>query len=251
MSGSTERADVAAAAAPYYQDDAVTIYHGDAYELVQPGFSVRLITDPPYGTGAYEHDKALDTEALASWLEWLATAAIFGYPETLARICRMVNRDPSEWVTWWASNKPPVHFSKLLPRESEHVAIFGELFDTNGLTRPRSQDRTNRAIAASRGLDPEYARLGDVWVDPAPGVAFNHHLRQHPNEKPLSVMLKLVEICSAPGEVVLDPFSGSGTTLVAAKAAGRRAVGVEIDERHCETAALRCSQDVLPLADVS
>jgi site-specific DNA-methyltransferase (adenine-specific) len=98
------------------------------------------------------------------------------------------------------------------------------------------------------GLDPETARLGDVWRDPSPGAGHNFHLRQHPNEKPLSLMGNLVQLCSNPGDLVLDPFCGSGTTLVAAKAAGRRAVGVEIEEQYCQIAAERCSQEVLAVA---
>ena len=135
----------------------------------------------------------------------------------------------------------------LLPRETEHIAIFGEVCGAQRMFRPRSADAMTRGIAVARGNDPELARLGDVWRDPSPGAGFNRHLRQHPNEKPVSLMAKLVELCSNPDDTVIDPFAGSGTTLVAAKAAGRQAIGVELDEAHCETAALRCSQEVLPL----
>lgn len=67
----------------------------------------------------------------------------------------------------------------------------------------------------------------------------------HPNEKPLGLMKRLIQCC--PQGVLADPFAGSGTTLRAAKDLGRRAIGVELEERYCEVAALRLGQEVLAL----
>jgi hypothetical protein len=68
--------------------------------------------------------------------------------------------------------------------------------------------------------------------------------REHPNMKPTGLMSKLLAKCP-PSWVVADPFAGSGSTLVAAKALGRKAIGIEVDERYCAVAAARLSQDVL------
>lgn len=234
---------------PYYQDDAVTIYHGDCLDVLAAiGWpaAMRLIVDPPYGFGFYATDIAPDRNLIAKWIGQHVTTAIFGYPESLAGLCAAIGLSPCEWVTWWPTNKG-IRRTKLLPRETEHIAIFGNVSGAHRLFRPRSQDAMTRRIAVAQGLSSEHARLGDVWRDPSPGALFNNHLRLHPNEKPLSLMVKLVLLCSDKNDTVIDPFMGSGTTLVAAKQVGRRAIGIEIEERYCEIAARRCAQEVLPL----
>jgi hypothetical protein len=79
----------------------------------------------------------------------------------------------------------------------------------------------------------------DIWRFAIP------RSRAHPTEKPIALIGQIVEVSSRTGDTVLDPFVGSGTTLVAAKNLGRKAVGIEIEERYCEIAAQRLSQGVL------
>lgn len=71
--------------------------------------------------------------------------------------------------------------------------------------------------------------------------------RLHPNQKPDALVADFIRLTTNPGDLVLDPFMGSGTTLVTARMLGRRAVGIELDESHCQTAVSRLSQSDLNL----
>lgn len=76
----------------------------------------------------------------------------------------------------------------------------------------------------------------DVRKDHGHGRAGWDHLISHPTQKPLALMKYLVGLTVRPGGIVLDPFVGSGTTLIAAGAAGCSAVGIDLDAEHCQIA---------------
>src|SRR5690606_30592018 len=69
----------------------------------------------------------------------------------------------------------------------------------------------------------------------------------HPTEKPQLLLRQLIESSSSIGEAILDPFMGTGSTLIAARTEGRRAIGIELEERYCEIAVKRLQQAVLPV----
>lgn len=86
--------------------------------------------------------------------------------------------------------------------------------------------------------DQDAATPNIVFVQPTDNVF-------HPTEKPVVLVSYFIELTTGEGDLILDPFMGSGTTLRAAKDLGRRAIGIELEERYCETAANRLAQGVL------
>jgi site-specific DNA-methyltransferase (adenine-specific) len=99
-------------------------------------------------------------------------------------------------------------------------------------------------------LSPDGYRLttgDDVYRKSSPRLGRDAEANGHKYQKPLAVMRWILSRC--PGPTILDPFMGSGTTLRAAKDLGRRAIGVEVEEKYCEIAVRRLAQGVLPFGD--
>ena len=246
---------------PYFDDGQCVIYHGDCRD-VMPGLAWdAIVGDPPYGTGWYETDT--DVTRVLVPLVQRGRACIFGYPERLVRMCLLAQTVPTEWITWWPTNGACRGFNLAGARnESEAVAFFGEhrvallrearaASWSGGRAQKYERDGSGEGKRKIGQGDADTRRVSDVWRFPAVGLAFQSHLRQHPNEKPVDLMRRLVEAEADVGELVLDPFMGSGSTLRAAKDLGRRAIGIELEERHCETAAQRLSQQVLDFGDAT
>ena len=229
---------------PYYEHAGITIYHGDCLEVLPGLEKVDLVlTDPPYGIGEYENTREHVTPR---FLEVAKVAIAFGYPKTIVRWCMESGRLPEAWLVWWPSNAG-VKCSRggtSYTVETEHIAVWGK--PSGALPR---QPKSTRAIDPAAYKKQPDRRGGDVLRDASPGVGFNSHLRQHPNEKPCSLMKSLAMLGG--GTTILDPFMGSGTTLVAAKQLNRRAIGIEIEEKYCEVAAKRLSQEVFDFGDSS
>jgi hypothetical protein len=201
---------------PYYADDLVTIYHGDCREVL-PSLSVDAVfADPPYGANKAPWDDAPPTD----WLELLPPVApvvavspgqrnLLAMPEIVGDL---VYRWTLAAVIANATVRGDLGFGNWIP-----VLLYAR--DGVSLYGPRQDTRT----FAIRGEMPD-----------------------HPSPKPLAVMQWIVDCL--PGASIADPFMGSGTTLVAAKSLGRRAIGIETEERYCEIAAQRCSQEVLGIS---
>jgi DNA modification methylase len=217
---------MAGAVTLYYEQDGIAIYHEDARDFCVAGhphlFFDVMLTDPPYGIG-YESGRF-----------GTLPRSIVGDKDTSTR---------DEILMWWGDNPALVFGSWRAPRPVGTRALL--VWDTLGANGMGALDlpwKPSHQEIYVLGHGFVGKRTTDVLRFP-PVQSMARNGRVHPHEKPLPLLSYLLSKC--PGGLVLDPFMGSGSTLVAAKVVGRSAIGVEIDERYCEVAAKRLAQGVL------
>lgn len=243
--------------APYYSDDAVTLYHGDCLDVMKTLGSVDLVlTDPPYSVSTA---KSFDRTQFAKGVrnlnffdgdqDWSTMTA--GVVERV-----MVAADLARALYAWCGHRQ-----------------FGRIVDTleaaGWKTRPIAWAK-ECPIPAPPGVGYDSAlelcvyawRAGRKWTPTTgtknPNVIHADGYRHgqpgklaHPTQKPIRTIEIPLMNSTEPGDLVLDPFAGSGTTLRVAKDNGRRAIGIELEERYCEIAARRLDQGVLDFGGVA
>ena len=222
----------------YYQDDYVTLYHGDCLTEHREWLDADvLVTDPPYGIG---------WTANAAWknANGVGGHRSTGQATSIANDLDTKARDHA--LTMWG-DKPALVFGDVLkyrPAGAVHMLIYAKPIDA-GIRGARAGRRKDvEAIymigpwVVGVGGKSSVIRTGSLVAGPS-GVSTRSG---HPHAKPLDVMGEL--ICLADG-VVADPFAGSGSTLVAARNLGRKAIGVELEEKYCEIIAKRLDQQVI------
>jgi len=214
---------------PYYQDDWVTIYHGDCREILPTLPKVDLVlTDPPYGIGADNRNRILSRGKLAKPID---------YGESN-----------------WDSHTPPEWLFGLILEKSKEAIIWGGNYF---VLKPSScwlvWDKDNGANdfadceLAWTNLPKAVRKIRYRWNGMLQENMSEKEVREHPTQKPVPVMNWAITHATDP-KVILDPFMGSGTTLRAAKDLNRKAIGIEIEEKYCEIAAKRMSQEVFDLS---
>lgn len=227
---------------PYYHDASVTLYLGDCREITDWLTADVLVTDPPYGIG-WSHGAGMKN-ASGGGRGGKRHPGIAGDTDPTTR----------DTVLELWGDRPAVVFGDLLkhqPPGAAHVLIYAKSDDAGihgarggwrrdaegiyligpwalGIGGRSSVLRSNGRVAGPRGIG---TRAG------------------HPHAKAVDVLEQLIVNC--PSGVIADPFAGAGSTLVAARNLGRRAIGVELDERYCETIARRLAQDCLPIGTTS
>lgn len=194
---------------PYYEHGGITIYHGDCRDVLPAleASGVDLVLTDPPYPDCYVSE--------------------YGYRDGILEPLRAFQC--RQLVCWSGRAAFPldhtaVHIWNKNP--SNHGAQYERVFERHGGTHQKvfTYYMVNSTVAASM--------TGDV-------------LNEHPSQKPIRLVTALLR--HGGGSVVVDPFMGSGTTLRAAKDASRRAIGIELQERYCEIAARRLSQEALPL----
>lgn len=226
-----------------------TVVQGDCLEVIPvlpPEARVTVAADPTYGIGAYKTDRDITTKMLEAVKGW-RTLALKGYAQDLHRWFMDAGiRDVEEWIPWFPTNHAckANGNSRRLPKWHEDWAVCGHVPGQQRLMRERADHKVSQRINElhraknkdhSSAYDPRsLARMGDVWTDPSPGIAFQSHLRLHPNQTALGVQLKLVELISDPGDLILDPFAGSASLGVACLRLDRRYIGIEISEEWAQ-----------------
>jgi site-specific DNA-methyltransferase (adenine-specific) len=240
---------------PYYADDRVTLYHGDARELLAetPDRTYdAVITDPPYSDRTHTMAASRNTTAPAGGR--ILTGAHTAFPHIdlpeLRRIFGECGRITRRWVVTDLDYRHAVHLEDQ-PPDGLRVLRIGAWIKTNPMPI-FSGDRPAQgweAVAYMHRTDTKPAwngggRAGNYVLPSAQNTG-------HPTSKPLAMVGDWVRLFTDPGDTILDPFAGSGTTLRAAVDNGRKAVGCELDERYCELTARRLGQLAIDFGGVA
>lgn len=233
---------------PYYEQDGITIYHGDCREvlplLAGQSFAA-LITDPPYrsldidvcrGTttrlvngGGFASRKG-DRIGSGEWFQTLSDEEL----QAVLAACDFLM--PSTGTAYvFADVKTGLALFPTLPVRNVIV------WDKTTIGMGYAWRRMHEWIAYCPKSDHKLRRPGFGDIIRCPGV----DEKFHPTEKPVGVITPLILNSTDEGDAILDPFAGAGSALLAARLAGRRAVGIECDERFCEIAAARLRQGIL------
>ena len=237
---------------PYYEESGIVIYHGDCLKVL-PTLECcdAVVTDPPYSE--YVHAHAVSGNTKGGTVRAIMRDVDFGFEhlddETRIFVGNEIARLAQRWVLIFSDIENAHRWREVtLPLEYIRTGIWIKKFCTPQFTGDRP------AIGAE--AVPIFHKAGRKrWNGGGKPAVWEHEVvlrrqsdpRLHTTQKPLPLMSQLVSLFTDPGELILDPFMGSGTTLVACKNLGRRAIGIEISEDYCRVAVERLRQSILPL----
>ena len=226
---------------PYYSDDYATIYHGDCFGVMPSvGDHDVLLADPPYSSGGFQESGkvtgSVGTRADATIaLDNLSTR---GYMALDRETFRESPADEFFLFTDWKMWTYTLEAAELGGVKTRAMIVWDKMQMGMGLPWRNQHELIYFGKRTPGKINT--GTHGNVIRCPRTGNIF------HATEKPVDLIQTLLSNTETFG-TVLDPFMGSGTTLVAAKNLGRKSIGIEIEERYCEIAAQRLSQGVLAL----
>lgn len=222
---------------PYYDEDGITIYHGDCMEIAPTLSCGAVVSDVPYGIN-YNTDSRRFSRRSSPYWENIDSSQCANSPRVAGDTSPF---DPAPWIAGpailWGAN----HYASRLPDSGGWLVWDKRLGAEEMAEKGWPLSEAELAWTNVRGSIRVFRNLwSGLLRSSEKGEYF------HPTQKPIALMEWCLQFIK--GELlVLDPFMGSGTTLVAAKRIGRRAIGIEIEERYCEIAAKRLAQRALPL----
>lgn len=251
--------------APYYQDEAVTIFHADCLDVLPTlGPADHCITDPPYSQHTHAKQRTGATmpdsrgSAVASRRTGAACLARYrdlGFdalsPSVAFACAKHFDRLVSRWVVVFTDAENQRLWQRAIERAGlQHVRVGAWI--KRGCTPQFTGDRPGTGFEALEIGHPKGRKRWNgggsaaIWEHP---IVLNRHgqERYHTTQKPEQLMADLVTDFTDPGDLILDPFGGSGTTAVAAKRLGRRCILIEREEKYCAIAAQRLRQGALNL----
>jgi len=251
---------------PYYERDGITIYHADCRDILPMlGPVDHIITDPPFARDVYQRLGASNLTEQAGnkgrvgsrinhqyssiSIERLAAGAIGYIDEMLEGVASEIARLTTRWAIVFSDVETCHRWREALTGDGQMRYVrTGAWVKTD----PMPQFSGDRPAVGFEPCTIVHANGPMHWNGGGNAATWTYGTVKtdrpdHPCPKPLPLMRELVQLFSDPSELILDPFMGSGTTLRAAKDLGRRAIGIEIEEKYCEIAVKRLAQEVLAL----
>lgn len=220
---------------PYYEQDGIVIYHGDCREILPELERVAaVVTDPPYGIG------------------WTRGVHAARRSKAHPGILNDENTSVRDAALDMLSDLPAVVFGSFYapyPKNTKQVLVWKKPDDAGVVGSTTGYRRDVEPVFLVGPWPMQHVKWSGLLTSYTGSMAAVASETGHPHTKPVGLMRRLIERC--PDGTILDPFMGSGTTLRAAKDLGRRAIGIELEERYCEIAARRLQQSVLPLEMVA
>lgn len=225
---------------PYYDAGGITLYHGDCLDILPSlaGPVDHTITDPPYEIQAHTLQRRARVQGVVE-------ERPISFPpideQTRSRVAGEIGRLTRRWVLCFcqfeAGMKWASEFENMGGLEFIRPCVWVKPNCAPQFTGDRPAMGFETIIAMHRPGRKRWNGGGhrNVFTYDAPRGGPDRHETQ----KPIKLMRELVTLFTEPGEMILDPFAGSGSTLVAAKDLGRRAIGIERQERYCEIAVRR------------
>ncbi len=239
--------------APYYQDKLVTIYHGDCTSVLPTirSESVDLVwTDPPYGNSNQSGDlqdsllrkngrrgRPIANDGRKSMMRIvdfaLDEAARILKRESACCVCSSGGGGANGPMFAWLANRMDVDGLKFF-----HCVIWDKINPGLGWRYRRRHEM----VMVSFREDGNISWANSEVAVPNIISCTAPYRRQHPNQKPEELVGRFIQLHTRPGDLIVDPFMGSGTTLLVAKKLRRRAIGIELEKQYCRNAAARLKE---------